>query len=237
MSSYNEVLVDLKNTLQKDNIECNENQISLYDLYDLVNAEYEDLRKINKSQKHLKKEGVFSKNSPSYLRFEYCKNSTSIYIRFNGSLMDSAIFIKKENDSKDFFIERFSISTEKANKFIKKNYDKIIQLFSILEKYSTELYEFESNINKYSVKYNNYEFNIYINSFGNVDLNIKLKDDIDSKDMYNRQYYQKDTLMQILKDSRFELAKKIKIDVNTLDSSIVDVISKSKKSDSKKLVK
>ena len=57
------------------------------------------------------------------------------------------------------------------------------------------------------------------------------------KDMYNRQYYQKDTLMQILKDSRFELAKKIKIDVNTLDSSIVDVISKSKKSDSKKLVK
>ena len=89
--------------------------------------------------------------------------------------MDSAIFIKKENDSKDFFIERFSISTEKANKFIKKNYDKIIQIFSILEKYSTELYEFESNINKYSVKYNNYEFNIYINSFGNVDLNIKLK--------------------------------------------------------------
>ena len=62
-------------------------------------------------------------------------------------------------------------------------------------------------------------------------------DNINYKEMYNRQYYQKDTLMEILEDSRIELAKKIKIDVNTLDNSIIEVINKSKKNNSKKLVK
>ena len=43
--------------------------------------------------------------------------------------------------------------------------------------------------------------------------------------------------MKILEDSRFELAKKVKIDINTLDNSIVEVINKSRENDNKKLVK
>ena len=51
MSKYNEILNELKTTLQKDDIESNIEQISLYDLFVIINSKFELLRSITQNDK------------------------------------------------------------------------------------------------------------------------------------------------------------------------------------------
>lgn len=238
MKVYNQLLQEIKSELSKENIESNDNQINLYDLYNLVNQNYKDLRSTTQNKKAFTNKELFRKPSYESIEFGYDENGTWIMIWFKNILTSSCVWIQKENGSKDFFIKQCKVdSSVAANKFMKKYYDEIIKTLFALEKYSAELYEFQNNINKFNIEYNNYKFDIHIGYHGRVDLNIKLKDTVEHKEMYERQYYGKDTLIKILEDSKFELAKKIKIDINTLDNSIIDVIKKSKENNNKKLIK
>jgi len=235
MKVYNFLLQEIKNQLSKENVQSDENQISLYDLYNLVNDKYEDLRGITQNKKTFTNKELFRRPSYRSLYFGYDKKKTSIDVWFKDS---SSIYIQKEHGSKEFFVTRFHCPKEKeVNNFLKKYYDEIMQTLFTLEKYGAKLYGFKESVNKFNIEYNNYEFNIFINSRGSVDLKINLKKGIANKEIYERQYYGTDTLMKILEDSRFELAKKVKIDVNTLEIPLINVIEESRKNNNKKLVK
>lgn len=235
MKIYNQLLQEIKTELSKENIESNENQISLYDLYSLVSDEYQELNNITLNKKILKNKDLIRRPSPKKINFYYGENKSSIHVWFKGY---SSIIIEKEHGSKNFFVTKYDHPNKKeVNKFLKKYYDEIMSVLFILEKYGSELYKFETEITKLNIEHNNYIFNIEKGYYNDIYLNIKLKDDIEHKEIYKRQYYEKDTLMKILEDSKYELAKKIKIDVNTLDNSIVEVINKSRENNNKKLVK
>jgi len=234
MEIYNQLLQEIKNELSKENVESNENQISLYDLYNFVNDKYADLRSINQNKKAFTNKGLFK--TPLCTRVDLCYDETKSLIKV--TLGFSGFWIEKEHGSKEFFITKYNCPSQKdIDKFIKKYYDKIMHILFTLEKYGTELYQFEKAIEKFYIECNNYELNIEKARDGNICLNIKLKDDIKYKEMYDRQYYGKDPLIKILNDSKFELAKKIKINVKTLNKSIVEEINKSRENDNKKLVK
>lgn len=238
MKIYNQLLQEIKNDLSKENIESNEYQISLYDLYSLVNDEYKELRSITQNKKAFTNKELFRRPSYDSVQFGYDEEKSWIMLWFRTTLSLKSIWIQKEHGSKEFFITKFDHFSEiNSNKFIRKYYNEIMQTLFTLEKYGTELSSFNSSINKFNIENSNYKFSISIGSKGNVDLNIELKDEVENKEMYKREYYGKDSLMKILNDSKYELAKKIKIDVNTLDNSIVEQINKSKKNNNKKIVK
>ena len=158
MKVYNQLLQEIKNELNKEDIESNEAQISLYDLYSLVSDEYQELNNITLNKKILKNKDLIRRPSHKKINFYYGENKSSIHVWFKGY---SSIIIEKEHGSEDFYIKKFDCPTSKiVNKFLKKYYNEIMEVLFILEKYGSELYKFETEITKLNIDNNNYIFNI-----------------------------------------------------------------------------
>jgi len=50
MDAYNKLLNEINIILNEEDVEFNDNQISLYDLYNIVNSHFEDLRDLYSSK-------------------------------------------------------------------------------------------------------------------------------------------------------------------------------------------
>ena len=235
MDAYDLIYSDITEVLNKPNIEQDDNVISLFDLYNILNLYFEDLRSIYSNNK------LFTHNEPlhikSYKKVEFFigKESLQIKIRFD-KYGPNYFNIINDIGSENLYIETKEAKSKKIKTFMKKHYDEIMYVFSILKKY--ENFDFNPS---YRFEYGNYMFHLYISLSGKIELYIHFKNNFNNvnniEEVFKRNYYGKENLGELIKNNQLEIAKKISIDINTLDSYIVDVINKNKKNDRKILVK
>lgn len=226
MASYNEILEELKNTLQKDDVESNEEQISLYDLFNIINSKFELLRSVTQNKKLFTSKQVFHRKKfrpndiiikDNILKIEICFAYYLDYIYFK---------VCYDMNSKDIFFEGHESMEKDIVNFIKKYNEELINIFSILEIFHREE-GLREQINKYSLFFKYYVFKIICDKKGIVDLNVHISSQEEEiKDIYERKYYDKKDLYEILGESKFELSKKLMIDVNSLETPIKELVYK-----------
>lgn len=218
MSSYNEILDDLKNTLQKEDIESNEEQISLYDLFVIINSKFELLRSVTQNNKLFTGKELFHRKK--YIPESIIIKDDVLSIYLYDSDFDYFFNVHYDINSKSIFFEG------SAEKFIKKYNEELNDAFSILEIFSKER-KLIDEINNYVVKHNYYNFNIDCDNNGVIDLKVNVSSKKSKvKEVYERNYYNKKALKEMLEESKFEVAKKIMIDVNSLKEPIKTLVYK-----------
>lgn len=201
MSSYNEVLIDLKNTLQKDDIESSEEQISLYDLFHIINYKFELLRSVTQND-NLFTSKQFLHRKKYVLEFVQVDDQM-IKIKINDTDWNYTFNVCYNKDNGNIFFEG------------KKDYEKYIEIF--MKKYNEELdYAFSilqlfyvykslmSIINNQVFKGEHCDFNINCMKDGIVDLEVNISEE-------------EKEISELIEESKFELSKKIMVDVNTLE--------------------
>ena len=215
MNSYNEILKQIKDDLMNEYVISDNDVISLYDLYNILNLEFEPLRNVIDNKKILKNKVLFSIKPIKNIYFSVDSKQMNINIKLG---YDQFEIIKKYNNDNLYFSANNDTSKKHINKFVQKHYDEIIYMFSVLEKYSKLILHFKEPIKVFE-KSDYYNFYI-INKFkGKVDIVPNLL----NADQLN--YYIKEELYEIIEENKYDLAKKIKLNINDLDDVIQKIVN------------
>lgn len=210
MYSYNEVLVDLKNTLQKDNIECNENQISLYDLFLIINYKFELLRSVTQNDNLFTSKQFLHRKK--YVLEIVQVDDQMIKIKINDTDWNYSFKVCYNKNNDNIFFEGNKEYEKYIAIFMKKYNEELDYAFSILQMF----YVYKSLmeiINNHIFKCDHYDFNINCMKDGIVDLEVSVSGE-------------EKEISEIIEKSKFELSKKIMIDVNTLEPIMQTIVYK-----------
>jgi len=226
MDAYNKLLNEINIILNEEDVEFNDNQISLYDLYNIVNSHFEDLRDLYSSKI------LFIHNEPFHIKaykkyvFTIRKECLELSIYFQEFLTEG-FRISKDRESNNIYINKLGAPEKKINNFMKKHYDEIMSVFQMLEKY-----EENKNYEMNDFSHKNYSFKLFTFYDGDVTLNIFFNDNYNNrnnmKEVFNRQYYGKDKLSDLVQNYKFEMAKKVPVTIDTLPPAIIKMIEKKK---------
>lgn len=227
MDVYNDILNELNMILIGDDVAFDGNQISLYDLYSILDAYFEDLRNLYASKI------LFIHGEPFHIKaykkcvFEIKKECTQLCIYFKDFLIDGFKIIKeRENDN--VYVEKLGAPEKKINTFMKKHYDEIMQVFEILERY-----EEENDYKMDSIIYGNYRFILSLGYKGDIILNIVFEDNSNNinnmKEVFEREYYGKERLSDLVKNYKLEMAKKVPVAIENLPPAIRKIVEKQNK--------
>ena len=216
MSKYNEILNELKTTLQKDDIESNIEQISLYDLFVIINSKFELLRSITQNDKLFTSKQLFHRKR--YIPQHFYIDGNILSIEIYDSDWNYSFEICREIDRNDIFIRNNKYEEKYVIHFIKEYCDELNNVFNVLDIYSKQK-ELIPRINELSeIKYKYYMFNLDVLETGIVDLqiNISISDEEEIEELY-----------ELLEESKFELSKKIMVDVKSLKEPIKTIVEQS----------
>ena len=219
MSEYIEILEELKMDLQKDDIVSNNEQISFYDLYNIINFKFESLRSITTNDRLFTNKQFFHRKK--YIPKEMCIENNLLSIDIYDSDWNYSFKVCCEMNSNDIFFDGNKNISKYIIDFIKKYSDELNNVFSILKNYSEEL-DLIYQINKQAkIKYSYYTFYLECSEDGVVDLKVNVSDDEkEIQEIYKRNYYNKEELGKVLEKIKFDLSKKILIDVKNLKEPI-----------------
>lgn len=211
MNDYNIILNEIKKDLQRENISYDSNIISLYDLYYILKLKFEKLHTIIKNDK------LFNNMFSTKKRISYNIDSKKITINIGSSSnWDDNFNINREYNKEEIF---FTIKTEFSKRFIKKYYYDLVYIFNVIEEYIPLIRVLEKTISTPN-EFKCYNLNINLYSLSDIDIRTTLEDN----DL-NLNYYNKEYLIEMLEESKYELSKKIKVDVNILDEEIKKVVN------------
>lgn len=227
MNVYNDILNEINMILAEDDVEFDNEKISLYDLYNALNLHFEDLRKFYSGK------NLFIHNEPFHIKaykkviVTIKKECIELYIYFQDFLTDGFKIIKeRENDN--VYIEKLGAPEKKINTFMKKHYDEIMQVFEMLEKYQEE-----KDYDVGSITYGNYKFTLFLVYKGDIILNIAFEDNSNNlnnkKEVFEREYYGKEKLSDLVKNYKLEISKKVPIAIDTLPPAIRNIVEKQDK--------
>lgn len=225
MEVYDILLKEINTNLNKADIENNNEQISLYELYERLNKKFELLRSVKAGESVFTNKELFKRKNYKQIHFIENNQCSEIWI-YPTSDIFQRMTIAKDRDSDNIYLDTHRDSQKTViNKFVKKYYDEIMKIFAILEEY----YDLKSILKKnYEFKYKNYLFKIIILDNGKLDFDIEMidnhNDKTNMKDIYKRNYYGKKQLLEIIKENKFELAKKVPIYIELLDEPLQEIV-------------
>ena len=137
MSYYNEILKQLEDYIMEEDVISDNNIVSLYDLYNILNLKFEPLRDATDIKRIFKNKVLFHISPIKNIYFGIDFKQMNINIKL---VHDQFEIIKKYNDDNLSFSANNDNTKKYMNKFVHKHYDEIINIFSVLEKYSKLLY-------------------------------------------------------------------------------------------------
>lgn len=227
MEIYDMLLKEINKDLNKEDIENGNEQISLYELYERLNKKFELLRSVKASDSIFTSKELFKRKHYKQISFIENNQCTEINIYPTPDIFQRMTIVK-DRDSNNIYLDTHRDSQKIVlNKFVKKYYDEIIKIFSILEIY----YNLKSKLKEnYEFKYKNYLFKMMICDNGRLEFEVDIidnhNDKTNMKEIYKRNYYGKKQLLEIIKENKFELAKKVPIYIELLHEPLKEIVIK-----------
>ena len=251
MSKYIEILEKVQSYLQEDNTRANNGEISLFDLYGIVEETVKEVYKrkegdellaiVNKENSIINKVGRFFKKKEicdrySSLLFELDNKDVGIcfFDRLRG---DSSFDVYKDSESGELYTKGYKQSL--AKEILEKHYDEIYAILTGLEEFRnltgiTKNYGLDEKITQvFDDGFMN--VNITVDSYGRVYLGIGVSKDADPDEVVKRNYYGKEQIQNIIDNNEMIIAKNMVIDKNELTLEYKRILNrkKNKKEDDK----
>ena len=225
MDAYDMIKTSIDNNLSKENIESNESVISVYDLYKILDKKFEKLRSVTQNKSLFTSKELFGIKS-YYETHVYRSSSTlSILVLKDKNYFDgNKFYINKDlgSDSDKIYLSGYSRKVEKfVNNFVKKYYDEIVEVFSILEMYHDLI--FQCLYSEHSGS--DFKFDIVISFDGQVDLKVSVNTNVDLGNYVYREFFNKESIDDMLTKSKYELAKKTPIKMNSLKEPFKQIVT------------
>lgn len=225
MDNYDLLLNEIKTFLAQEEIkeeDTNVEVISLYDLYNIINKELEDLRNItqnSKLDKKLKKSKLNASlsNQKFYSRTNAYREYSSIELVMDdkNNYYRGCFTIYKDKGSDQI---RLSAAKNEHNKcfynIIKKHYDLILEILNKLENYVELLGEL--TINESNYVYNLFTVELNFDYNGIVKFKININKDHKLSAEYNKVWYKRETIPEFLKKHQEDILKRLPISIYEL---------------------
>ena len=239
MDNYEILLNEIKDYLNKNEIDSdktNSEVISLYDLCKIINQELEGLRNITTNSELLRKLKSYSKlslklNNPYiYIHGEMYKSEISFHDK---TTIFSLLDVYKEKNINDIYFNR---DQEKNNKFyykfVRKNYDLILETFAIIEEYTDLL----GSLNTFSTKLNNDLFSVEFNIFydGDVRIKIDLNKEHPLYEEYSKKWYQRENICDFVLNHQSEIFKRFIVIPSKLEKPFNKIYNRYKENSNEK---
>lgn len=212
MNNYNEILNKIRHTLIKEDVISNIDEVSVYDLYNIVNNKFKRLRDVVLKPTLLKNKEKIIKTQKK-INFSIKEKVLTIHVIYPEKRQDS-FRIYKSDDREDIY---FTEQSSSAKRYIKKYYDEIMYVFSILEEYRPLVLDIYPCID---LSFD--DLVLTVSYQGEVDLNVKIPSD--QNDIYLKKDNNNLSLKQILDENKFELAKKKAVKVDSLSETLQSMV-------------
>jgi len=219
MDIYNIVLEQIKMDLLKEDIESDCNNISLYDLYNILHQQFEKLYCVTNEKNVFKNKCIFSKTIHKRVSFDIDSKKITIRVYTINSDKTTFYIFKEYNNEEILFSPNDKETQKQIKKFLNKHYYEVINIFKVIEEYKDLLFSIPRIINT-NQKEKYYSLILMIDELGKMDIGLDLNN------LENLNYYNKQSLFEILDESKFELSKKISIDVNSLNETLQNIVKK-----------
>ena len=251
MSKYKEILEKVQSYLQEDNTRVNNGEISLFDLYGIVDETVKEVYKrkegdellatVNKENSIINKVGRFFKKKEicdrySSLLFQLDNKDVSIcfFDRLRGG---SSFDVYKDSESGELYTEGYKQSF--AKEILEKHYDEIYAILTGLEEFRkltgiSKSYGHEQVITQV-IDDGFMNVNLKVNYYGHIYLSIGVSKTADPDEVAKRNYYGKEQIQNIINNNGMIIAKNIPIDENELTLEYKKILNrkKNKKEDDK----
>lgn len=240
MDEYTRLRNELESYMEMPDIEMDKNQLSLYDLYRIVDTKLEELRRIqfdsdfkDEINKDQRKIGRLFKKKVN-VSDHACKKITSlcngkkseITFRFDAPhsyFGSEALSIYKDIDSDEIYFGHSK--TDKP--FVEKYYDRICDFFSILEEFSA-LYQGgvgscgEDNKQVFSDGF--LDIKLSYDTYGRVYITPIINSHSDPERIYNREWLKRQTLSEYVKENQDTILKKIPAKISELNYTTKTIV-------------
>jgi len=244
MAEYTRLRKELESYFEMSDVELNENQISAYDLYKIVNDKLHELRKIqfestfkdeiNKgfiitkkvSKLFKKEESSTGKRCTTVMTANNCKTSTITFgfSKSNHIIDTEYLTICRDIDSDEIYFDKYSF-VDKA--FVMKHYDCISETFNTLEEFS-KLFQggvgTGGNGAQQVFTDGFLEITLSYDSYGRIDTDIKIDEKEDKEDIYNRDWLKRKKLSEYVFENKETILRKIPINIDELNYTTKTIV-------------
>lgn len=252
MESYDILLNEIKQFLNREEVSSentNNEVISMHDLYKSINNELEDLRKLSETNSSL------TKKLKNFMNFYFGATGEDKFypgfkqvVKIYGDMKISSIIfcndmyslkVNKDRSGYDIYIsEPLSKENKSIYKFIKRNYEIIVETLDKIEKY-VELVGIIDETNKeYEMNFLNELFNgtLLYDKNGIVKVNINISAKHPLYDEYYKNYYKKQSVHEFVNESMEEILKRIPISPYQIDSNFFNIYNQNKETEKEKQI-
>lgn len=246
MSKYTEILEKVQSYLQDNNKEVKEGEITLYELYDIVDKTINELYREDQCKELLKKvnEEIPITNiiGKIFKKKEICSRYESISLFYDekdvgiwfyaGFRNESNLEIYKDSESNELYIE-YGELTDYKKEILEKHYDEILDILTSLQEYK----EVTGGYEKYSrLKHKEQiiddgfmKATISLSNYGRVDIKLEVNRTVDPDNVANREYYRQEKIQNVIDDNKKTIAKNIIFNENDLNDDYKRILNRSKK--------
>lgn len=246
MKKYDKLLQEIKLIEKQPDIIDNEEVISLYSFYNIINDGFEDLRSvidkdyINNLEKRLRKY-YFNKLSLTE-KLKFYKDYSASIIFGNDDIINSSIstwtYCSELNEGTRVPETKICINHAtnewyfkdcyRDNILVEKFYDDFEKIFNVLGKYSISKNDFaytKNNREVYSNVFNGFLFKAWIETNGYLSVDIYPEESTDLVE-YNKLWYLKPSIKEIVENEKLDILKKVPVSINDLPYFFKDYVSK-----------
>ena len=247
MSKYTEILEKVQGYLQdNNNPELKEGEITLYDLYSIVDETTKELYKEKEGEELLhkvNKENSIVKNvGRLFKKKEICDRYTNILFSldkedvnmcfYGGFYSDSNFDVYLDSESGELYTRRVEEADYKKE-ILDKHYDEILDILTSLEEYRkltglSETYGEKEEIRQV-IDDGFMKATIKLSYFGFLTLDIGISNSVDPDEVAQRDYYGKERIQSVINSNRETVAKNIVFDENELTSDYKKILNRRKK--------
>ena len=234
MSEYQRLETKITSYLKRNNIKSTQNIISFYDLYKALENKFSELKEVQVNSKLIEK---INKDNTIYTKIldnilATTSNNTSKITFFYGIGSHPETFtILKDFDDNDIYFDK---DTTPNKPFITKYYDDIMFIFHTLESFS-EIMKIDIGLTSENDKLKPIVFTdgfltlkINYDVYGNVNTNISINSKEDTTGIYQREWFTRKKLSELVSENNDEILKKIPINVKDLDVKYQNLVTEYK---------
>lgn len=246
MDKYTELLEKVKEYIQDDNNpEVENGQISLFNLYDILDKAFKELykrkeseellKKINEENTVVKKIGrFFKKIEIRELLVEYDSvllnySDLEVGIVFFGTNREQ-FSIEKDLDSNELYT-RFNTLTDNQKDILNRHYDEILDILISLQEYRDitgimDSYRLSSKEQVFSDGFMNIK--ITYDYYGRIKIEITIEKSIDPEDISSREYARRERIQDVIDSNKLQILKKVVVDENVLEEGCQKILKREK---------
>lgn len=253
MDKYTELLIKVKEYIQDDNNpEIKSGQISLFNLYNILDEVFKNLYKRKESEELLKrinKENTVVKKVGSFFRKKEIKellveynsvllnySDTEIGIVFFGTNKEQFL-IEKDSDSNELYT-MYKL-TDNQKEILNRHYDEILDILISLQEYRdiTGITNYLDSVKEQVFSDGFLNVKITYDYYGGIKIVINIEKSIDPDDVSIRKYVRRERIQDIIDNNKLQILKKFVVNENTLNDECQKILIKKKITTNKMQVK